>query len=104
MFKRVNQKNHSTETRPGGKRARYARPILAVALVSIVVMAAVLVKVLAADGDLDPSFNTDGKVTTNFSGPGEQAHALAIQSDGKIVAAGYAAPVPLATAGGNEDF
>jgi uncharacterized delta-60 repeat protein/uncharacterized repeat protein (TIGR01451 family) len=68
-------------------------------------MVGVLVKVLAADGDLDPSFNTDGKVTTNFAGGSEQAHAVAIQSDGKIVAAGYAAHfVDSVAAGGNVDF
>ena len=39
------------------------------------------------DGSLDTSFDGDGKVTTDFGG-GEIATAVAIQSDGKIVAAG----------------
>jgi uncharacterized delta-60 repeat protein len=41
------------------------------------------------DGSLDPTFGTGGKVTTDF-GYCTQAYAVAIQSDGEIVAAGYA--------------
>ena len=41
------------------------------------------------DGSLDTSFDTDGKVTTGIL-IGDQANAVAIQGDGKIVAAGYA--------------
>ncbi len=44
--------------------------------------------ILAADGDLDLSFDTDGKVITDISGPDDQGIAVAIQSDGKIVVAG----------------
>jgi len=42
------------------------------------------------NGSLDLSFNTTGKVLTDFSGSGsyDALQALAIQSDGKIVAAG----------------
>jgi len=40
------------------------------------------------DGSLDPSFGTDGLVTTGFGGFQDGAGALAIQRDGKIVAAG----------------
>ncbi|MEJ7827382.1 MAG: hypothetical protein WKF91_04285 [Segetibacter sp.] len=39
------------------------------------------------DGSLDNTFGTDGKVTTDF-GMHEQIHCIALQSDGKIVAAG----------------
>ncbi len=44
-----------------------------------------------ADGSLDASFGVGGKVATDFAGAGgsEQAHALALQPDGKIVAAGW---------------
>ncbi len=42
---------------------------------------------LAAGGDLDPSFGNRGKVTTLFP-DGSYAKAVAIQSDGKIVAVG----------------
>jgi uncharacterized delta-60 repeat protein len=40
------------------------------------------------DGSLDASFGTGGKVVTPIGTAGDNAHALAIQSDGKIVAAG----------------
>ena len=45
-----------------------------------------------ADGSLDPSFGIAGKVTTDFGGASDEAFAVAIQPDGKIVAAGDAAP------------
>src|SRR6185295_6924104 len=45
-----------------------------------------------ANGTLDTSFSGDGKQTTDFGSPeartGDQAHAVAIQSDGKIVVVG----------------
>ena len=44
--------------------------------------------VVAADGDLDTSFGTGGKVTTEVGSGEDVAYSVAIQSDGKIVAAG----------------
>ncbi len=41
------------------------------------------------DGTLDRTFGLDGKVITDFGGYGDQARSVAIQSDGKIIAAGY---------------
>ena len=41
------------------------------------------------DGSLDNSFDTDGRVTTDFSGEADYAMAVAVQPDGKIVVAGY---------------
>ncbi|HYC48023.1 MAG TPA: hypothetical protein VED01_21325 [Burkholderiales bacterium] len=41
-----------------------------------------------ADGSLDTSFDTDGKVTTGI-GPDESGRSLALQADGKIIVAGY---------------
>ena len=38
-------------------------------------------------GGLDPSFGTEGKVTTNF-GAADLANAVALQPDGKIVVVG----------------
>jgi uncharacterized delta-60 repeat protein len=43
----------------------------------------------AADGDLDPTFGSGGKVVTNFNLPASAAGGVAIQADGKIVAAGF---------------
>jgi uncharacterized delta-60 repeat protein len=42
-----------------------------------------------ADGSLDTTFGTGGKVTTDFFGTRDEIHSLAIQSDGKIVAVGF---------------
>ena len=62
---------------------------------SLVPVAALLVALAlpatapAAPGDLDPAFSADGKTTTNFASDlSDEANAVAIQSDGKIVAAG----------------
>jgi uncharacterized delta-60 repeat protein len=52
---------------------------------------------LLADGQLDPSFGSGGTVTTTVAG-GSEFQAVAIQPDGKIVAAGAA------EAAGNADF
>jgi uncharacterized delta-60 repeat protein len=41
------------------------------------------------DGSLDTSFGTGGKTTTSIEGNNEYANSLVIQSDGKIIAAGY---------------
>ncbi|MER7466539.1 calcium-binding protein [Streptomyces sp. NPDC097981] len=44
---------------------------------------------LAAPGDLDPTFGTGGKVTTDFGGGlNEFANAVVVQTDGKIIAVG----------------
>ncbi len=40
------------------------------------------------DGSLDPNFSFDGKMSTSIGGLSDVAHAVAIQSDGKIVVAG----------------
>jgi uncharacterized delta-60 repeat protein len=48
-----------------------------------------------ADGTLDPTFGGDGRVTTSFTpglGLGPEAHDVAIQPDGKIVAVGNVYP------------
>lgn len=50
------------------------------------------------DGGLDTTFGINGKVMTDFSGPRDYASGVAIQSDGKIIAAGVAG------GGGNKDF
>jgi uncharacterized delta-60 repeat protein len=43
-----------------------------------------------ANGSLDTSFDGDGKLTTDFGGGTDMAFAVALQADGKIVAAGEA--------------
>jgi uncharacterized delta-60 repeat protein len=51
------------------------------------------------DGNLDPSFSGNGKAKTNFTPSIDFANGVAIQPDGKIVAAGLAGGVPLAHTG-----
>ena len=58
--------------------------MLLAALVAAGVIAAALP---AARGDLDPTFGSGGKVTTDFGG-NETAWGLAVQADGKAVVAG----------------
>jgi uncharacterized delta-60 repeat protein len=43
-----------------------------------------------ADGSLDPTFGSGGKVITSFSNTHDAAFGVALQNDGKIVVAGYA--------------
>ena len=43
----------------------------------------------ASPGNLDPSFGTGGKVTTSIGVTDDEVYALAVQPDGKLVAAGY---------------
>jgi uncharacterized delta-60 repeat protein len=42
-----------------------------------------------SNGSLDTTFDGDGKVTTDFGGGDDHAYSVAIQSDGKIVVAGF---------------
>src|SRR5689334_16126607 len=44
----------------------------------------------AAEGSLDLTFGIKGKVTTDFLGSPDNANALTIQTDGKIVVGGSA--------------
>ena len=46
---------------------------------------------LNADGSMDNSFSEDGKLTTDLFGGDDYAYSVAIQPDGKIVAAGSSA-------------
>lgn len=43
-------------------------------------------------GQLDPGFDGDGKLETDFGGRSDGASAVAIQPDGKVIAAGYGMP------------
>jgi uncharacterized delta-60 repeat protein len=52
-----------------------------------------------AAAELDPNFGSNGKVVTDFFGDDNQAHAVAIQTDGRIVVAGQAHTVT-----GHDDF
>jgi len=49
-----------------------------------------VVRLNGGDGSLDTSFDTDGIVTTSVGGTSDTVYSVAIQNDGKIVAAGNA--------------
>ncbi len=53
-----------------------------------------------ANGTLDTSFDGDGKLTTAFGTSGDEGYSVALQSDGKIVVAGYS----FNNVSGNDDF
>jgi uncharacterized delta-60 repeat protein len=48
---------------------------------------------LRPDGKLDRSFSRDGRLRTGLGGDGDSVTALALQPDGRIVAAGYRADI-----------
>jgi uncharacterized delta-60 repeat protein len=66
---------------------RLGRIATAVVVVSVVVGASLPA---VAAGGLDRTFSDDGKATTNFTRGFDGAEAVAVQADGKIVAAGLA--------------
>src|SRR5215471_1822578 len=45
-------------------------------------------RVQASQGDLDPTFGTDGKVTSDLFPGNDVAFALGVQPDGKLIVAG----------------
>ncbi|BAY76081.1 FG-GAP repeat-containing protein [Nostoc linckia NIES-25] len=51
-----------------------------------------------SDGSLDTTFNTTGKVTTDFNGNDEAGNSITVQDDGKVLVAGYS------NNGSNDDF
>ena len=67
-------------------------------LVLAIVLASTPIFGQTRSGTLDASFGTGGKVTTDFAGSGDGAGAIAVQPDGKLVAAGAA------TINGQADF
>src|SRR5207249_1639233 len=77
------------EARKGGEALRpYPGDALLALLSALLLVLSFAHSVDAGPGDLDPSFGTGGRVLTDFGG-GDGARALALQADGKIVAAGF---------------
>ena len=80
----------ATKSRTGSLGAlRFCITLIVIALLASWNLPA---KGLAAAGELDPTFGNSGKVTTDF-GASASAAAVAVQSDGKLVAAGLAGGV-----------
>jgi uncharacterized delta-60 repeat protein len=58
-------------------------------VLALILTSTPLTSVEAAAGDLDPTFGSAGKVTTDFNQGADYGHAVAVQGDGKIVVAGF---------------
>jgi uncharacterized delta-60 repeat protein/uncharacterized repeat protein (TIGR01451 family) len=82
---------------------RHTRPRLVLAALALAFVAAALPGAAsAAPGALDPTFGTGGEVTTDFGGS-DTVRAVAVQTDGKIVAAGLSGAGDFALARYNVD-
>jgi uncharacterized delta-60 repeat protein len=66
------------------------RSITKAALAALACSLALASSTAAAPADLDPSFGVGGRVATDFAASDDQAMALAIQPDGRIVVVGEA--------------
>src|SRR5690242_11502680 len=64
------------------------RGVLAAVTVSLLCLPSLTSYARAADGNLDSTFGNGGRVTTDFNASFDNAKAVAIQPDGKIVVAG----------------
>jgi uncharacterized delta-60 repeat protein len=65
-------------------------PAIALIIVSFLLLSNVLPPAQAAGGDLDLTFGSGGVVSTDFSGRRDEAVAVGLQPDGKILVAGIA--------------
>jgi uncharacterized delta-60 repeat protein len=59
-------------------------------VVAMVLVVAFALPSVAAPGELDPSFGAGGTVITEFPSSSSGARAVAVQADGRVVAAGFA--------------
>ena len=82
MAQKEKSAEHTCAHRLISHYSTFLAPLVIIAILATTVM------VSAADSDLDPSFDGDGIVTTDH-GEFEQFNDIAIQPDGKIVAAGH---------------
>ena len=69
---------------------RHTRKLFVLAMAVIFLCSPMPWQTQAAAGDLDSTFDTDGKVTTDYFGGNDFVDDIAIQSNGKIVVAGSA--------------
>jgi uncharacterized delta-60 repeat protein len=70
--------------------ARFPRRPILTLVGAVALVIAIANPAASPPSDLDSTFDGDGKVTTAFDGDSDRAFAVAIQGDGKIVAAGEA--------------
>src|SRR4029453_4195078 len=73
-----------------GKERRRSKSWRHVILVAAVIGAFLVAgsTMIPTDGDLDPAFGAGGVVMNDFNNSTEIAYAVALQADGKLVAAG----------------
>jgi uncharacterized delta-60 repeat protein len=81
------------------RKKHHARRVMVLTMIALLSYFSTLDRVQAADGDLDKSFGARGMVVTEFSNSQSVARAIAIQGDGKIVAAGGIGNNAVAVAG-----
>ena len=62
--------------------------ITRLSVAAFLLCSSIILQAQAAPGNLDPSFGIGGRVVTPIGNGDEGASAVAIQTDGKIVAAG----------------
>src|SRR5687767_12454370 len=67
---------------------RHRKTLTAAWLLTFVAFTTISSQVVAAPGDLDPSFNGTGVVATSISDASDVINGVAVQTDGKIVVAG----------------
>ncbi|MFD8147058.1 calcium-binding protein [Streptomyces sp. NPDC059708] len=86
----------------GSGRGRAPRRHAAAAVAAgLALVLALPATALGAPGDLDPTFDGDGRVVTDFGGGGfDESRGMVIQADGKIVTVGSTVPA----AGGPSDM
>lgn len=76
----------------GALKSSLMRAVIATIITALLLSSNALPPAQAAAGDLDTTFGGDGKVTTTFANFNSRAQAVAIQPDGKIIAAGNTSP------------
>src|SRR5262249_8878944 len=76
-------------TRPARRNAMPGSKLsITLAAAALLVFVLLVPGAQATPGALDPGFGTGGEVTTAIGGASDVAHALVVQPDGKLVAAG----------------
>lgn len=78
------------------------RPVLVLSALSILLLPLIPTVAEAQEEGLDPSFGTGGRVVTDFFRFADEAFALAVQPDGRILAAGSASHPGIGQGFGND--
>jgi uncharacterized delta-60 repeat protein len=98
MQRITNEQGEKTMSQTLRNRLARAGAALSVLTISLALSTASAHAATPSDGTLDQSFGSAGKVTTQFGALSDEFHAVAVQPDGRIVAAGTAGKVGGASA------